>query len=104
MSDNKQARTMPSVTPRSVAESRAPSARRGVTSARPRTRGGTTSADGTPVTKATSTESIAASIVSLMVLAADHDASSKVDTNDKGSLAATAALAELIAVRFADDD
>lgn len=90
---SKQARTKPSG--------------RGSASARLRASAEATTAENplvTQLTKATSTESMAASIVGLMVVAADSGTSSKVDANDKNSVAATAALAELIAVRFADDD
>lgn len=52
----------------------------------------------------TSTESIAASIVGLMVLAADTSTPGKVDATNKNSLDAKAALAELIAVRFDTED
>jgi hypothetical protein len=102
MSDRKPVRTKPPVTLRSLAETRAPTATRGAAGTRPRPR-----ARSTPVTyprNTTSTESIAASIVGLMVLAADSGPPGKVDTTDRNSLEVKAALAELIAVRFDADD
>jgi hypothetical protein len=101
MSNRKPVRIKPPVTRRPLAESRSPTATRGVVGARPHPR-----ARPTPVTypTKTSTESIAASIVGLMVLAADSGTSGKVDSTDKNSLEAEAALAKLIAVRFDADD
>jgi phosphotransferase system HPr-like phosphotransfer protein len=102
MSDRKPARTKPPVTPRSLAESRASTATRSAAGVRPRPR-----ARSAPVTypgNTTSTESIAASIVGLMVLAADSGTPGKIVATDKSSLEVKAALADLIAVRFDADD
>jgi phosphotransferase system HPr-like phosphotransfer protein len=94
MSECKPVRTKP---PRSLAASRAAAATKSTAGERRRLR-----AQSAPNT--TSTESIAASIVGLMVLAADPGAPRKVDATDKNSSQAKAALAELIALRFDADD
>lgn len=93
MSDSKSVRAKPPVSPRS----RATTATRSAAGVPPRSRA--RSAPSTYPPNATSTESIAASIVGLMVLAAG-----KVDTTDKNSLQVKAALADLIAVRFDADN
>jgi phosphotransferase system HPr-like phosphotransfer protein len=100
MSDRKPIRTKRRVAPRSFADSRAPTAARVPTGVRPHSR-----APSAQFTKnTTSTESIAASIVGLMALAADSGPPDKVDTTNKDSLDVKAALAHLIAVRFDADD
>jgi hypothetical protein len=99
MSDCNPVRIKP---PRSLAASRAPTATRSAAGERPRSRA--RSAPFTYPGNTTSTESIAASIVGLMVLAADPGTPCKVDATDKNSLQVKAALAELIALRFDTDD
>jgi phosphotransferase system HPr-like phosphotransfer protein len=99
MSECKPVRTKP---PRSLAASRASTATKSTAGERPRSQA--QSAPFTCPRNTTSTESIAASIVGLMVLAADPGAPRKVDATDKNSSQAKAALAELIALRFDADD
>jgi phosphotransferase system HPr-like phosphotransfer protein len=99
MSECKPVRTKPS---RSLAASRAPTAARGAAGERSRSRA--QSAPFTYPRNTTSTESIAASIVGLMALAADPGAPRKVDATVKNSSQVKAALAALIAVRFDADD
>jgi hypothetical protein len=99
MAECKPVRTKPL---RSLAASRAPTATRSTVGERPRSR--TRPAPINHPRNTTSTESIAASIAGLMVLAADPDAPRKVDATDKDSSQVKAALAELIAIRFDADD
>jgi hypothetical protein len=54
--------------------------------------------------KATPAESVAASVMSLMMLAADPENPDRSDTGHRDAAAAQAAIAQLIAVRMGDDD
>lgn len=94
MSNSKPVRTNSPVTGRSFAPRSAAGVRR------PRAR----SSPATDPRNTTSAESIAASIVGLMVLAADSGTPAKVDSTNNNSSEAKAALARLIAVRFDSDD
>jgi phosphotransferase system HPr-like phosphotransfer protein len=54
--------------------------------------------------KASSAQSIATSIMGLMMLAANTGAANRVTTNSEETASAKAALAQLIATRFGDDE
>jgi phosphotransferase system HPr-like phosphotransfer protein len=99
MSDCKPVRAKP---PRTLRASRGPTAAR--TAAGERLRSRASSAPFAYPRNTTSTESIAASIVGLMVLAADSGAPRKIDATDKHSSQVKAALTKLIAVRFDTDE
>jgi phosphotransferase system HPr-like phosphotransfer protein len=54
--------------------------------------------------KSGSAESIATSIMGLMIVAANTEAANRRTTNGRNTASAKAALAQLIATRFGDDD
>ena len=101
MSGRKPVRTKPPVTPRSLVDSPTPTSTQSAVRVTPSPRTGSSRVT---LRNTTSAESIAASIMGLMVLAADSGTPGKVDSTDKNSLQAKAALAKLIAVRFDADD